>query len=57
MDDVNKKPEKKEYVPANGKLFPAKPGFMDYVKEAFEPDNTRAQLDAMRRRREQMGKG
>lgn len=35
--------------------FPEKPGVFDYVKEAFEPTNTRAQLDAIRARKAKYG--
>lgn len=46
---------KKKYVINSDKKeseFTDKPGFMDYVKEAFEPANTKAQLEALRKRRQ-----
>jgi hypothetical protein len=32
------------------KTFPKKPGVIDYVKEGFENQTTRANIDAIRRR-------
>ena len=50
MDEKNKKKEK-PVVYAGGKTFPEKPGLMDHIAEAFEPTATRADLDAVRKRR------
>jgi hypothetical protein len=50
-----KKKREEPVVYAGGKTFPAKPGLMDYVTEAFEPTNTRAQLDTIRKRRANVG--
>lgn len=47
----NEEKKKRKHVTAGGKLFPAEPGLMDHVKEGFEDANTRAQLDAIRKRR------
>lgn len=33
--------------------FPAKPSTWDYIKESFQPTAVRADLDAVRKRREQ----
>lgn len=46
---------KKKYVVNSentSKEFPEKPGMMDYVKESFESDNTKAQLEALRKKRQ-----
>ncbi len=37
--------------------FTKKPGVMDYFKEAFQPDNVRAQLEAVRQARAKAGGG
>ncbi len=37
--------------------FPKKPGVMDYFKEAFQTDNTKAQLEAIRNARAKAGGG
>ena len=48
--------KKKKYIvnsdTVERKEFPEQPGMMDYVKEAFEDDNTKAQLEALRKRRQ-----
>lgn len=49
MRDDEKK--KRKHVTAGGKVFPAEPGVLDQLKEGFEDANTRAQLEAIRRRR------
>lgn len=38
--------------PSSYKRFPKKPGLWDKFKEGFQPTNTRAMLDALRKRRE-----
>lgn len=48
---------KKKYIvnsPQEGtsKEFPEKPGMMDYFKEGFESNDTKAQLEALRRKRQ-----
>lgn len=53
MTDEEKK--KRKHVTAGGKVFPAEPGILDHVKEGFEDTNTRAQLDAIRKRRAKQG--
>lgn len=55
MDEIKRKKKEEPVVLAGGKTFPEKPGLMDYVKEGFEPTNTRAQLDVVRKRRAQSG--
>ncbi len=52
MEEKKKRPPQ---VLVQGQLYPEKPGMLDYVKEAFEPNTTRAQLDAVRKRREKSG--
>lgn len=55
MSQYDSKEENKDYVrDESGKLkgFTKTPGVLDYVKEAFEPTNERAQLNAIRNRRE-----
>lgn len=49
--DEQKKKKKDPTVYVAGQNFPEKPGLMDYVTEAFEPKSTRADLDAVRKRR------
>lgn len=53
MTEEEKK--KLKQVTAGGKLFPAEPTIFDQLKEGFEDSNTRAQLDAVRKRRMRMG--
>jgi len=51
----DQKPQKNEQVVAYGtsgsQTFPLKPKTWDYVKEAFQPTDVRAQIDAIRQRR------
>lgn len=47
--------KKKKYVvygDSGKKEFPEQPGIMDQIKEGFEDSNTRAQLEAIRRRKQ-----
>ncbi len=39
------------------KAYPKNPGVMDYLKEAFTGDNTKAQLEAIRNARAKAGSG
>lgn len=55
MDDAEKKKKKPPTVYVDGQEYPETPGVMDYVKEGFAPQNTRAQLDVIRRRRQKYG--
>lgn len=50
MDEQKKKKKDPTYY-VEGKEYPVKPGVGDYISEAFEPTNTRAQLEVLRRRR------
>lgn len=43
--------KKKKYV-VSGKEFEERPSTIDFVKEAFEDSNTKAQLEALRKRKE-----
>lgn len=45
--------KKKYIVPSAGgsKEFPENPGMMDYAKEGLEDNDTRAQLEVVRKRR------
>lgn len=46
--------KKKKYVVQDGverKEFSGEPSAWDYVKESFQPTTTRAELDALRKRR------
>ncbi len=56
---ANKKDEKdpnvRVYSEAGVKAFPKEPNMWDRVKESFEPTNTRANLDAVRARRQKYG--
>lgn len=54
MDSYFDDKKRKYVVRADGSKqeFPEKPGMMDYVKEAFQPSDTRAQLEALRKRRQ-----
>ncbi len=60
-DAEYKKDDPRDYVTdadsKKTKAFTQKPGVMDYIKEAFEPDNTRAQLEAIRNARAKAGGG
>jgi len=47
---------KKKYV-IDSKEFPDQPTTMDYVKEGFEDQNTKAQLEALRKRRQSNSNG
>lgn len=49
------KKKRPEQIYAGDKSFPAKPSTWDYVKEAFEPTATRAEIDAVRKRRAKSG--
>lgn len=49
MDDEKKK-EKPVYV--NGKMYNPNPSMWDRVKESVEPTQDRAQLEAIRKRRQ-----
>lgn len=47
--------KRKKYVVENHgvvKEYPEKPGFMDYLKEGFEPAGNKAELEAIRRKRQ-----
>ena len=47
--------KKKKYVVNSDdgrKEFEDKPGFMDYLKEGFQSNDTKAQLEALRKRRQ-----
>lgn len=58
MSEPEKKPKVIEVYDERSKsikTFPEKPGFLDYVKEGFQPTDTRADIDAMRRRRAKLG--
>lgn len=59
MDSYYDEKKKKYVVRADGSRqeFPEKPGMMDYVKEAFQPSDTRAQLEALRKRRQSSSGG
>ncbi len=52
--DYSKKPEA-ETVTTSGESgsqkFPLRPKTWDYVKEAFQPTDVRAQIDAIRKRK------
>jgi hypothetical protein len=50
MDDAKKKKDEKIYV--HGKAYEPKPSMWDRAKEAFEPVQDRAQLEAIRKRRQ-----
>lgn len=54
MDD-NQKPKKDDdeirTYGASPQTFPLKPKTWDYVKEAFQPTDVRAQIDAIRKRK------
>ncbi len=52
----DQKPEKQPekiiaYTGTSAQNFPLKPKTWDYVKEAFQPTDVRAQLDAIRKRK------
>lgn len=49
-DDKKKKP-----ILVGGKTYEPNPSVMDRLKEGFESTDTRAQLEAVRRRRQKMG--
>lgn len=51
----DKKKKKEPTVMVNGQEFPEKPGLMDRLKEGFEDHSTRADLDAVRKRRARYG--
>lgn len=53
MDGYYDKNKKKIMV--DGKEYEPKPSMWDRAKEAFEPVQDRAQLEAIRKRRSQMG--
>lgn len=59
MDSYFDRKSKKYVVRADGSKqeFPEKPGMMDYMKEAFQPSDTRAQLEALRKRRQSSSGG
>lgn len=48
-------PEKRKTIVVGGKEYPSEPSTMDYVKEAFQPTDVRANLDAIRKRRASAG--
>jgi hypothetical protein len=48
-------PDKKKSISVGGKEYPSQPSTLDYVKEAFEPTNVRANLEAIRKRRASQG--
>jgi len=50
-DDKKKKYVVSASLGAEKKEFPEQPGLMDRLKESFEDNNTRAQLEAIRKRR------
>ncbi len=52
-DDQFKKPKEEDVFRADnsGAKFPVKPKPWDYVKEAFQTDDTRAQINAIRKRK------
>ncbi len=54
MADYQKEEPKDLVRDESGKVkaFTQKPGVMDYFKEGFLPDNEKAQLNAIRNRRE-----
>ena len=51
MDDK----EKKKPIIVGGKIFNPEPSVWDRVKEGFESTQDRAQLEAIRKRRQKMG--
>lgn len=58
QDDEKKKEKMINFIDDSTKQvkqIPANPGFLDYVKEGFETNDTRAQINAIRRRREKYG--
>lgn len=48
--------KKKKYI-VNKKEFSDQPSTMDYLKEGLEDNNTKAQLEALRRRRQSRNAG
>jgi hypothetical protein len=53
MDDRKKKKEPTVYV--SGREYPEKPGLLDRLKEGFEDQGTRSDLEVIRRRRAKYG--
>jgi hypothetical protein len=51
MTEEEKKKKEDPKVRIGDKSFPEKPGLTDYVSEAFQPTNVRANLDAVRKAR------
>ena len=47
-----KKKKYNVYGDSGKQEFPEKPGIMDQIKEGFQDSNTRAQLEAIRRRKQ-----
>ena len=48
--------KKRKYI-VDEKEFPDQPSTIDYVKEGFQDSNTKAQLEALRRRRDRSANG
>ncbi len=61
LSDNDPRSSKNDYVTdadtKKTQAFTKKPGVMDYFKEAFSSDNTRAQLEAIRNARAKAGSG
>lgn len=52
MDDAQKK---KKPVVVGSKVYPAEPSLLESLAEGFETNDTRAQLQAIRKRRQKSG--